>query len=272
MDASAMLRGIQTSAQYTLEILKRMQDLAVDACDATRSNTERSYIDVEFQVNKKELGYIQSVGILNGQKVVTGGDLSIQFGDENNEMSSLTVKIPSFDPASLGVPDLSVSTVANAENSLNVINDAITKMNAVVTAVNLPAIDDANAMLQSIPFVLSQDYQLLQMMLELAVQSANATQSSDERVLLDMNFDYFKSALVKTQTYVSYNGPKMLGGGKIHIQIGKYAKPETTLDINVPVTDMKKLGMDKLNIRTVQDAEQTFESLNKDMYDFAYGS
>ncbi|KTD81746.1 hypothetical protein [Legionella waltersii] len=74
----------------------------------------------------------------------------------------------------------------------------------------------------------------------------------------------------KTQTYLSLFGPITTGQGKIRIQIGKAATAETTLVIDLPVTDVDGLGINSLDIKTLTSANEAFLSITNIMKNFVY--
>ena len=80
---------------------------------------------------------------------------------------------------------------------------------------------------------------------ELTLQSINGTTSQEDRIHLDAAINHVKAAITKTNSYVSLDGVKNLGGGDLHITIG-YADKYNSLDVTVPPVDVQVLGLDKL--------------------------
>lgn len=271
-DAVMMLMVVNLSARQTGETILKMRELASAAASGTASSDELEALDMKFQGLKNAVHYMQRVGLLNGEKIISGGDITIQFGEDSNPLSTLTIKLPAFDSTSLMLDELSITNVRDANQALYLLSFSINTINEVLVTLNTPAVDDAINMLRSIPFVLNQDFDLLAQSQILAMQSVNGTASSSDRAYLEVYFNYLKAALNKTQTYITLDGPKMLGTGKIHIQIGPRATPETTLTIDIPVTDIKLLGIDNLSVATQNDGYHALEEISKHIYNFTYNS
>lgn len=271
-DALLMMEYMKNSARLTTQILEKMTDIAIKAADGTHGYEALAGMNDSFQAYKQALRYIQSGMVLNGEKTVSGGDLSIRIGENNNEATLVTVKIPAFDSAALDLTELNVTSATNAMESLATLRIALTTMNSVNVAVNSIAMDDARAMLLTIPYVLNQDYQLFITAWHWIVESCNGTLGDANRALLDQAFTELKALIVKTQTFVALSGPKKLGGGTVHIQIGQYATPETTLDIPLPATDINVIGLDRENIQTQDNAYRALDTMLKTLHDFAYST
>lgn len=269
-DALAMLQNIQYSADQTYNVLNIMHQLADVAANGNHSKDEMDLLNTRFLMYKSVINYIQSTDILDGEKKLSGGDFSIQIGESHQANTFFKITIPSFDTETLSLADLSIETVENAYHAIEILNHDFVILDRVIDSAISEAITDAGAFLCLIPFILNQDLQLFNLMQELIEQAANGALNDDDRALMNIEFDNLKSALQKTQTYDSLDGPKLLGGGTLHIQIGKYATPETTLTINLPITDVNATGLDKLDIKTLTGAYTSLNALFKIKHDFAY--
>lgn len=271
IDAYFMLEAVRKSPQITLELVQHMNELAVDAADGTHSTAEMQALDLKFQAYKRAINFVQTITLLNGHKVINGGDIIIKFGANATEASSLRINVPAFDAKSLLINDLAIQTQADATAAIGTIQVSIQKLvKCIAITAGTPVINDAEAMILSIPFMLYQNFELLMTTRDLILEAMNGTVSDDDRALMNIDFDYLKSAMNKTQTYLSLSGPKMIGGGNIMIQIGNESSPYTTLKIDLPATDIKKIGMDNQNIKTFASTKEAFVAILKNMYDFTY--
>lgn len=268
VDAINMLLGVPRAAQQTSKILMHMKELALTAANGTNGSDVLRQMNYEYQGAKQVIRFIQSVDLLNGEKTVSGGDIKIQIGKDDSQ--SLTIKIPAFDLASLGVDDTSIESNTNAEEAVGQLTLALQEMDQVIMTSTLPNIEDAEIMLTSIPNVLLEDYGIYGFMLDDILAATNGTNSDQNRNNYETIFDYYKSALNKLQTYVSLDGPKMLGGGDITIQIGPIATDATTLTIPVPTTDVKVVGMDQWHLTTQASSYAALDAMLKNLHDFAY--
>lgn len=269
-DALTMLQNMQQSADQTYNVLNIMNQLADVAANGNHSKDEMELLNTRFLMYKGIINYIQSTDTLDGEKKLSGGDFSIQIGESYQATTLLKITIPSFDTDTLALTDLSIDTIENAYHAIDVLKNAFGILDRVIASTNSDAITDTGTFIRLIPFILNQDMQLFNLMQELIEQAANGALNDDDRALMNIEFDNLKSALQKTQTYDSLDGPKLLGGGTLHIQIGKYVTPETTLTINLPITDVNATGLDKLDIKTLIGANTSLDALLKLKHNFAY--
>lgn len=268
-DAMKMLAATRVSAINTSQVLTLMYNLAIEAENGTRGSSDLELMNYEFQLYKSILPYVQSFDLVNGEKMLTGDDLTIRVGDLMD--ASLNLTIPAFDPTSLGLDNLSIDKASNAAIATQVISNDLEKVMPMVAAALDPRrIEDAQIMLFIIPYVLMQDFDLYNLMHSLTVEAANDIMSDTDRKYLDMELDLLKSEMMQTQTYVSLGGVKMLGGGNIHIQMGQSMRQESTLDIELPVTDVALSGLGKMSLMTMDDAYRTLDGIIKLEHDLVY--
>lgn len=269
MDAIFMLEAVTKSPVLTLDFINKMQNFAVEAANGTHSSSDLYALNLQFQAYKKAIYYAQHIGLLNGPKFISGGDITIRFGSEISDSSSLVIKIPAFDSKALKISDLDISTSENASHAIGVLQGAASIL--VKSVINTALyVTDGEAMLLNLPFMLHQNFMLDMTAKNIIMQAVNGTTSDDDRSDLNMALDWIKLSMNKTQTYLSLHGAKMTGGGKITIQIGKEPSPKTTLEIDLPATDIKVIGMDKLDIKTSPSAIISFAALLDILRDFAY--
>lgn len=276
IDAVRMLEAVRISSMLTLDIVTAMHELAVMAADGSISDQDRAYLNIQFRafIDGETIQSAQKINLFNGTKTVSGGDISIQFGSEISDSSSLVIKIPAFDNKTLELDDLDIGIRENVSHAIRVLVNAESFLTTVVTNSSLPYITEAEAMLLSMPFMLDQNFNL-DMAAEITILNALRISScelcgNNDTSYLDTELSYIKAAMNKTQTYLSLYGPKMIGGGKITIQIGKESSPETTLEIDLPATDNKVTGMDKLDVATYESALTSYYALGNIMRDFVY--
>lgn len=270
MDAVFMLEAVTQSPLLTLDFIQKMSSIAVNAANGTHSSSELAALNMEFQAYKRAINYAQMITLFNGPKIINGGDITIRFGSDKSASSSLVIKIPAFDIKTLEISDLDTMTNANAAYAVNALRNAIPKLEKSIVSTSLPYITDGEAMLLNMPYMLYQNFMLDLTAQDLMIQALNGTTSDNDRSYMDMEFDWIKVAMNKTQTYLSLSGAKMTGGGNINIQIGKEPSPYTTLEIDLPATEIKTIGMDKLDIKTYSSSQKSFAALLKIMRDFTY--
>ncbi len=113
-------------------------------------------------------------------------------------------------------------------------NAQIKGMNVAIRNAN-----DAVSLAQTAEGALSKVSDMLQRMRELAVQSANATNSSSDRTNLDAEYDQIGSEITRTLAGTSFNGTNMLGAnaGTLTFQVGAGTTTNDTIAITTTRLD-----------------------------------
>lgn len=117
-------------------MLIRLRELAVQASSDTIGDTERKFIDVEYQQLKSEIQRITEVTRFNGRDLLngTGGIIDIQVGTYNDPFKdriSFNASAANASLESLGLTAESVGQKEMAQNSLDVIDRAMVSVNAI---------------------------------------------------------------------------------------------------------------------------------------------
>ncbi|MDR0777713.1 MAG: flagellin FliC [Azonexus sp.] len=103
------------------EILQRMRELAVQSLNGTISDTERGYIDSEYQQLNTQIGDLQGAATLNNQSVF--GTFTFQVGTTATQTLSATF-------TSVAGPAGAVATSAGASTALTSIDTALNSVAA----------------------------------------------------------------------------------------------------------------------------------------------
>ena len=113
-------------------------------------------------------------------------------------------------------------------------NSQIKGMNVAIRNAN-----DAVSLAQTAEGALSKVSDMLQRMRELAVQSANATNSTSDRTNLDAEYDQIGSEITRTLAGTSFNGTNMLGAGAgtLTFQVGAGTTSNDTIAITTTRLD-----------------------------------
>jgi len=116
---------------------QRMRELPVQASNGTYSDTQRGYLETEFQALITQIDNIASQTTWNGQSLLTGtntnyitgvsGDFQFQIGQASGQ--TLTVNIGDMSTSGLSVGSLDVSTASSASNSITSIDSALDEIN-----------------------------------------------------------------------------------------------------------------------------------------------
>lgn len=117
-------------------MLIRMRELAVQGASDTVSDTERNFIDMEFQQLKKEIQRVAEVTEYNGQELLNGlgGTIDIQVGVHNDPFQDrITFDAGRADSTVDALGLTAESTIGKEESrgALGVIDDALTRANSM---------------------------------------------------------------------------------------------------------------------------------------------
>ena len=130
-DGISMIQVAEGGMDEISNILVRLRELSIQSSSDTLGAKERKFADLEFQELTKEVDRIAQSTSFNGLFVLDGsvdGSLDFQIGIRNNEFNDRI----SFEPeksnvtgGNLGITSLSVAEKADAQNNLQIIDDAI---------------------------------------------------------------------------------------------------------------------------------------------------
>lgn len=131
MDGISMLQVAEGAMNEVSGVLTRMRELAIQSSTDTNSNTERGFLDLEFQELVSEIDRIAGVTEFNGTTLLDGtASLDFQVGIENTSNDRITVAVADVRSSALGdtsgnIGAQAVATKTGAQNALDVIDGAI---------------------------------------------------------------------------------------------------------------------------------------------------
>ncbi|MCB9785317.1 MAG: flagellin FliC [Deltaproteobacteria bacterium] len=129
-DGVSMLQTAESGYQSISDSLVRMRELAVQASNDSITDTERAYINTEFQDLSTEIGRVSDSVEYNGIKLLDGtagssGTVTFQVGTRNSANDRISVDLDDIDATSLGVNASAVDTLANAQGAIDDIDSAL---------------------------------------------------------------------------------------------------------------------------------------------------
>jgi flagellin len=136
-DGVSMLQVAEGSMNEISGIVTRMRELAVQSANGTLGDTERGYIDTEFDQLKSEIDRISSSTEFNGQKLLEGSasaGLTMQIGIQDTAADRLTVSVARLVGSTLGsaggskLSDITMSTSSGAQAALGSLDAAIQQL------------------------------------------------------------------------------------------------------------------------------------------------
>ncbi len=135
-DGVSLVQVAEGGLNTIQNMLIRLRELGVEASSDTVDNTDRRFLDVEYQQMKSEIQRVAEVTTFNGYDLLngTGGVLDIQVGVHNDpflDRISFNTAASDATLAALGLGTLSVSSKAQAQESLDAIDNALTSVSAM---------------------------------------------------------------------------------------------------------------------------------------------
>ncbi|UXR65364.1 flagellin [Bdellovibrio bacteriovorus] len=135
-DGISLVQVAEGSLNEVSNMLIRLRELGVQASSDTIGETERKFLDVEYQQLKSEIQRITESTVFNGYELLngTGGMIDIQVGVNNDpfrDRISFNAGAANATVDALGLTAESVATKEGAQLSLDTIDQALTSVNAI---------------------------------------------------------------------------------------------------------------------------------------------
>ena len=135
-DGISLVQVAEGGLNEVSNMLIRLRELAIQGSSDTVGDTERKFIDVEYQQLKSEIQRISEVTTFNGRDLLngTGGVIDIQVGTHNDvfkDRISFNASAANSTLDSLGMTAESTATKEASQQSLDVVDRALTSVNAI---------------------------------------------------------------------------------------------------------------------------------------------
>ena len=135
-DGISLVQVAEGSLNEVSNMLIRLRELGVQSASDTLGDTERKFLDVEFQQLKSEVQRITDSTNFNGYDLLngTGGVIDIQVGVHNNPFQdriSFNSSAANSTLEALGVVADSIGTKIGAQSTLDNIDNALVSVNAI---------------------------------------------------------------------------------------------------------------------------------------------
>ena len=129
-DGISVVQIAEGALAETHSILTRMRELSMEAASGTLSDTERSYLYLEFDAIRDEISRLADVTEFNDVGLLDGATstMDIQVGIHSGH--TITIQLDAMSAGDLSLTVLSVSTEAGAAAALASIDTAITSVSA----------------------------------------------------------------------------------------------------------------------------------------------
>lgn len=135
-DGISLVQIAEGSLNEVSNMLIRLRELAIQSSSDTIGDTERKFVDVEYQQLKSEIQRITENTSYNGFELLngTGGVIDIQVGVQNDPFEdriSFNASAANSSLEALGLTAESVASKEAAQNSINVVDSALVSVNAI---------------------------------------------------------------------------------------------------------------------------------------------
>lgn len=135
-DGISLVQVAEGGLNEVSNMLIRLRELAVQGSSDTIGDTERKFIDVEYQQLKSEIQRISEVTTFNGRDLLngTGGVIDIQVGTHNDPFKdriSFNASAANSSLESLGIVAEGTATKESAQTSIDAVDKAIISVNAI---------------------------------------------------------------------------------------------------------------------------------------------
>ena len=131
-DGINMMQTAEGAMVEQSNMLQRMRELAVQAMNGTYSNTQRGYLDKEFQQLTAQIGEIAKDTKWNDQTLldasVNSGTFTYQAGAGSGQ--TISVSIGAMTVTGLQIEATAIDTFSNATGTLDLISNALETINS----------------------------------------------------------------------------------------------------------------------------------------------
>ena len=135
-DGISLVQVAEGGLNEVSNMIIRLRELAVQASSDTIGDTERKFLDVEYQQLKSEIQRVTEVTKFNGRDLLngTGGVIDIQVGTNNDPFKdriSFNASAANASLESLGLTAESLAEKEMAQTSMDVLDRALVSVNAI---------------------------------------------------------------------------------------------------------------------------------------------
>jgi flagellin len=134
-DGISVIQTAEGATNEVADILKRMRELAIQSSSETLANSERAYIQDEYDQLTQEVDRISAVTNFNGVELANGAKatLDVQVGIFNTTDDRIAIVLGDLRATSLGVDkgNISMSNAASAQAALTTLDVAIDSINKI---------------------------------------------------------------------------------------------------------------------------------------------
>ncbi len=185
-----------------------------------------------------------NIGSLNAQRNLANSQSAL--GKSMQRLASgLRINSAKDDAAGLAISDRMTSQVRGLNQAVRNANDGI-------------------SLAQTAEGALQEVTNILQRMRELGVQSANGTNTTNDRTSLNAEFNQLKNEITRISTSTKFNGQTLLSGGfatnGMKFQVG--ADANQTISVKIGAGDLTTLGIAAKSVATANGAQSAITAID----------
>ena len=127
-DGINLLQTAEGAMVEQTNMLQRMRELAVQSVNATNSDSQRAYLNAEFEELTSQISNIGDQTFWNSTKVLSASTLTFQVGTASDTTFTVSIKDTTAS-GGLGIEALAISTAVSASSALAQIDSALDIVN-----------------------------------------------------------------------------------------------------------------------------------------------
>jgi len=126
-----LLRTAEGGLGSITEALQRMRELAVQSSSGTLTEAERAALQQEFEQLRQGISEVVKNTNYNTINVLSGEVQNMQIQTGPTEGETLSITIPNMSPEALGLNELDISTIENAQSAITRIDEILENISQV---------------------------------------------------------------------------------------------------------------------------------------------
>ena len=138
-DGINMMQTAEGALTETSNMLQRMRELAVQSANGTVSDTQRGYLNTEFNKLSEQIDNIATNTTWNGMSLLnassatglatSAGSFTFQVGSESGQTISISISNMGTMASGLGISALAISTASGASSAIATLGSALDTIN-----------------------------------------------------------------------------------------------------------------------------------------------
>lgn len=129
-DGISTVQIAEGATNTVVDLVTRARTLAVQSASETLADSERSFIQDEYNEIFEEISRLSTAAEYNGIVLTSGGSLSVQVGPDNNTSGTIDIQLGDLRTTVLGIDAVDLSTRAGASSALDAFDAALSALSS----------------------------------------------------------------------------------------------------------------------------------------------